>query len=174
MVDNIGNIQNRSDIIRFITYGIVAMILAIIHIIFLDFLSFGGVSPDLLLLLVIWITMHEGQFVGLFFGFGIGLFLDIVSIDVVGTNALAKTVAAFVAGFFYDEDKAQKLMGNFKFLVIIFLSAFAHNVFYFFFYLKPTEISFIQFFVRYGLAATLYTTVFGIFMMFAKMKRKEI
>lgn len=174
MAENIGNIQSRSNIIRFITYGIIAMILTIVHLVFLDFLSFGGVSPDLLLLLVIWITMHEGQFIGLFFGFGIGLFLDIVSIDVVGTNALAKTVAAFVAGFFYEEGKTNKIMGNYKFLGIVILSIFAHNIVYFFFYLKPSEISFFTFFIRYGLAATLYTAVFGVFMMFAKMKRKEI
>ncbi len=174
MADSVFDIQKRSDVMRFITYGIVAMLLTIVHLVFLDFMSFGGVTPDLLLLLCIWITMHEGQFIGLFFAFGIGIFLDIVSIDVVGTNALSKTVAAFAAGFFYSEGKTNKIIGNYKFLGIVFISALAHNLVYFFFYIKPSEISFFPFIIRYGLSATLYTTVFGIFLMFAKMKKKNI
>lgn len=174
MADSVFDIQKRSDVMRFITYGIVAMLLTIVHLVFLDFVSFGGVSPDLLLLLCIWITMHEGQFVGLFWAFGIGIFLDVVSIDVVGTNGLAKLIAVFVAGFFYVEGKTNEIMSNFRFLAIVILSAFAHNIVYFFFYIKPSEISFFPFFIRYGISTTLYTTVFAIFMMLVKMKKKSL
>ena len=145
MVDSFVNIGSSSNTIRFITYGIVAMILSIAHLVFLDLMSFGGVSPDFLILLCIWITLHEGQFIGLFFAFGIGLLLDIVSFDVVGTNALAKTVAAFIAGLFYYEGKTNKIIGSFNFLGIVFLSTLAHNLVYFFFYIKPSELFFFHF-----------------------------
>jgi rod shape-determining protein MreD len=174
MAESVFDIQKRSDIMRFITYGIVAMLLSIVHLVFLDFVSFGGITPDLLLLLCIWITMHEGQLVGLFFAFGIGIFLDVVSMDVVGTNALAKTIAAFIAGFFYVEGKTDQIMGNYKFLGIIIISTIAHNLVYFFFYIKPSEMSFMPFFLRYGISTTLYTTVFGVFMLLVKIKKKGI
>ena len=169
-----GTNRKQSNTINYITYGIVALVLALIHLTFLRFIAFGGLTPDLLLILCIFIALKEGQFTGLFFGFGIGLFIDIISIDLIGTNALAKTIAAFIAGFFFKEGKAKLLIGSYKFLIILFVCSLVHNAIYFFFYIKPTEISFIHFFIKYGIAVSLYTTVFGIFLMLWNFPRKIV
>ena len=60
----------------------------------IDFISIGGIKPDLLLILCVWITLSEGQYEGLITAFVLGLLNDIVSFDVIGTNALSKVVAA--------------------------------------------------------------------------------
>ena len=167
-----GQSKTRVETIRYIGYAITLLLLAVVHLTLLDFISVGGLTPDLILILCVWVTLYEGPFIGLFVAFGSGLLLDIVSLDVIGTNALAKVTVAFIAGYFYKEGDAEKTIGSYKFLLIVMLSSFVHNIIYFFFYLKPSDSSFLLFFLKYGIAITLYTTVFAVFAMLSKIRRK--
>lgn len=65
--------------IRYIIYSIVALVLSLVQIQFIDLISIEGIKPDLLLILCVWIALAEGQFLGLFWAFGIGLLFDLVS-----------------------------------------------------------------------------------------------
>ncbi len=159
--------------LRFVAYGVVALILSIVHIVFLRFLAVSSVTPDLLLILTVWIAIAEGQFVGMFAGFLSGMLFDVVSADVPGSNALAKTIAGFVAGYFYREGFAMQTIGSYRFLLLVALSGSVHNLLYFFFYVKPMQISFPMFFLKYGVATTLYTTVAAAFPMLIVNRRKE-
>jgi len=159
--------------LRFIAYAVVALILSIVHIVFLRFLAVSSVTPDLLLILTVWIALAEGQFVGMFAGFLCGMLFDVVSADVPGSNALAKTIAGFVAGYFYREGFAMQTIGSYRFLLLVALSGVVHNLLYFFFYVKPMQISFPMFFLKYGVATTLYTTVAAAFPMLIVNRRKE-
>ena len=161
----------KSRNMRLLVYAVVAILLTIIDIVFLNFISIGGITPDLLLILVVWISIYEGQFIGIFSGFAIGLLFDIASMDVLGTNALTKTVAALVAGFFYREGKEARIIGSISFLAIVLLCSVIHNLIYFFFYIKLSEISFLSFFLKYGIALSVYTTVFAVFGMLMKSQR---
>lgn len=162
----------RNEIRRYITYAIISIVLIIIDLTVLDFVAIGNITPDLILILCVWISIYEGQFIGVFAAFFIGLALDIVSIDVIGTNALTKILVSFVAGFFYKEGEAFKTIGSYKFLLIVFGTAVLHNLLYYFFYLKMSEASYLTFFLKYGIATALYTTVLGIFPMLSKIPRK--
>ena len=165
--------KNKKDTaLRFVKYSIAALLLSVVHVVFLDLISVGGITPDLLLILLIWIVLAEGPFPGLFAGFFIGLLFDIVSADVIGTNALAKTVAAFIAGWFAREGTLEHRIGRFRFLVVVFVCSLAHNLVYFFFYIKLSEISYFSFFMKYGIAISSYTTVFAIFAMLFRYTRK--
>ena len=163
---------NRSDIIRFSYYGISALLLTVLHMTILDFISIGNITPDLLIILVVVISIQEGQFRAVFAGFFIGLMFDIVSIDVIGTNALTKTVAAFFAGFFYKEGESRLILGSYKFIIIILIASLIHNFIYHIFYLRLSEASLMVFFLKYGVAAALYTTVLAVFPMLFKIRRK--
>ncbi len=158
--------------IRYVFYGIISLALAILHMSFLDLIAVSGIAPDLLLLMTVWIAVSEGRIAGMFAGFMSGILLDIISDDVLGTNALAKTIAGFIASYFYSEKKATTLPATLSFLGIVALTAFIHNCIYFFFYVKPTEINYMEFFLKYGLASTLYTTVAGIFPMLFKRQKQ--
>lgn len=162
----------RNEIRRYITYAILSIVLIITNLTVLDFVAIGNITPDLLLILCVWIAIQEGQFLGVFAAFLIGLSLDIVSIDVIGTNALTKILVAFVAGFFCKEGEAFKTIGSYKFLLIVFGTAVLHNLLYNFFYLKVSDASFGTFFLKYGIATALYTTVLAIFPMLSKIPRK--
>lgn len=167
-------ITNKYRSIRILRYAIAAILLSFIHVVLLDLVSVGGITPDLLLILVVWITLAEGRFIGLFAGFAIGLLFDIISFDVIGLNALVKTIVAFIAGWFYREGKFEQTVGRFRFLFIIFLSSMIHNLIYFFFYIKISNISYFSLFLKYGLAISFYTTVFAILVMFYVAARKRI
>jgi rod shape-determining protein MreD len=156
---------------KYFIYFLLAILLSIFQVAFTDFISIGGLAPDFLIILVVWISLREGQHFGTISGFVIGILFDIISMDVIGTNAFAKVIAGFTAGFFVKENTINKLFGTFSFIGIVFLSATFHNLAYYFFYIKPTELSLFNFFLRYGIASTLYTTVFSVIVVLIKFRR---
>lgn len=159
--------------LRYIMYAIITLLTSVIHVLFIRFVTVGGVAPDLLLIVCIWIALVEGQMVGLMVAFGAGLLFDIVSADVLGTNALAKILAVFIAGYFYNENLSRRVLGTYRFLFIVLFCSFIHNLVYFFFYIQPTGINFFDFFIRYGIATTLYTTVIAIVPMLIMARKSE-
>ena len=153
--------------------AVMAMLLSVAHVVILKYVAVQSVTPDLLLILVVWIAVSEGQFIGTLAGFGAGLLYDVTSGDVLGSNALAKTVAGFVAGYFYKDNLAMVTIGSYRFLLIVTVCAFVHNLLYFFFYVQPMEVSFWSFFLIYGVATTLYTSVAAVFPMLYVNRQKD-
>jgi rod shape-determining protein MreD len=104
----------------------------------------------------------EGQIIGMSAGFVMGFVYDIVSGDILGTNALAKTVASFGAGYFHNVNLTRSTLTSLRFVMIVVLCSIAHNFLYFFFYIKPLETSFLAFFLQYGLGTSAYTAIFAL------------
>lgn len=174
MDNNFGIKIDRSLIMRIAVYLILMILLSYINATILDFIQVGDVIPDIVLILVIFIVIREGQFIGLFAGFTAGLLMDIISLDVIGTNSLAKVTAAYIAGFFYKESKHKQILSGITFLLVVLLSAFIHNLLYFFFYVKVSNLNLMNFFLKYGIASTLYTTVIAILPVLLNFRRREI
>lgn len=160
--------------LRYLVYAVFALLISVIHGTVLKYVAVGYVTPDLLLIFVVWVAVSEGQFVGTVAGFLSGLLFDVVSKDVLGTNALAKTVAGFIAGYFFKEGFNAQIIGSYRFILIVAVAAFVHNLLYFFFYVQPMEVTFISFFTVYGVATTLYTTVVAVFPMLYVNRRRDI
>lgn len=165
--------RNRKKTIKYLYYAIAGLLLSLIQVIFLDFISVGGITPDLLIILIVWIALSEGQFEAIFAGFLLGLLFDVISNDIIGMNALVKTIVAFTAGYFYKEGTVEQNIGSFRFLIVVFIVSIIHNLIYFFLNIKLSELSFFAFFARYGVAMSLYTTVFAIFAMLVRARRKR-
>lgn len=159
--------------LRFVAYGILALVLSLVHVVFLRFIAVSSVTPDLLLILTVWISLVEGQFTGMVAGFLCGLLFDAVSADVLGSNALAKTVAGFVAGYFHREGFGAQALGSPRFLLIVAVCGLVHNLLYYFFYVRPMDVSFPRIFLVFSIATTLYTTVFAVFPMSVANRRKD-
>jgi len=159
---------------KLIIYPIVTILLGLFQISVVNFLEIGGVSPNLMIILVVWIAINEGQFIALFAAFLIGIFYDFIKMDVIGTNALSLLISAFLCGFFYKEGKSDLIISSFNFLFIVFVGAISHNLIYFLLYLKISEISFWNFFLKYGIASSFYTTVFSFFPILISFKRRSI
>jgi rod shape-determining protein MreD len=163
----------RNPALRMVAYAIVTLLISVVHVVFLRFVSVVSVTPDLLLIVTVWIALAEGQFVGMFAGFLCGLLFDAYSNDVLGTNALGKTIAGFIAGYFYREGSTREIIGSIRFLVIVTVAGAVHNVIYQFLYVRPMQISFWEFFLKYGIATTLYTTVAAVFPMLVMSRKRE-
>ncbi len=164
----------KSFPVRYIFYLIAAMFISVIDILALDLIQIGGITPDLLLVLVIYITLAESQFIGLFAGFAIGLFFDLVSANNLATNALAKTIAAYIAGFFFKPTSVKQNLQTFRFVLIVLLSSFVHNIIYYFFYIKSSPLDFWSFFLKFGVAASFYTAVISVFPVLVRIPGRQI
>lgn len=61
-------------------------------------LAFLPAIPDLVLLIVVWVSLMNGGSAGATTGFISGLILDFMSAAPIGLNALTKTVTGFIGG----------------------------------------------------------------------------
>lgn len=159
---------------RFIIYGVIAVLISIFNLSVLNFMSISDITPDLMVILVVWIGLREGRFAGLLAGFGSGLILDLLTFDVIGINALCKTLVTFIAGTLHKEGKEDRYMGNFYFVLIVFLCAVVNNIVYYFFYVKAGNLDFVSFFMKYGLASGFYTTVVSLLTLLSRIPRRDI
>ncbi|MBS1914109.1 MAG: rod shape-determining protein MreD [Bacteroidetes bacterium] len=158
---------------NYLWYAIAGLILLLVQL-NLGYIAVESITPDLLVILTVFIAIREGQFAGEIAGFVLGLFFDIISSDIIGTNALSKMLAGFVAGYFFTEGAAlSESVGKFKFLGVMGLAALVHNIVYYFFYVQPTNLSFISFFVSHGIAASLYTTVVSVIVMLVAARKQR-
>jgi rod shape-determining protein MreD len=163
----------NNPVLRYIAYAVAAAALAVATVVLVPFIAVYGVVPDIMLIWAIWVALNEGQMIGMIAGFGAGLAFDVVSADVIGSNALAKVIAVFIAGYFYLETREREITGSLRFLLIVALCALLHNVLYYSFYLRSTSIEFLPFFLRYGGLNALYTTVISLIPMLLISRRTD-
>ncbi|GAB5465876.1 MAG: hypothetical protein Kapaf2KO_13120 [Candidatus Kapaibacteriales bacterium] len=156
-------INKTSNAWRFPIYLILGLVIGFLQVVFGDTLAVSDVTPDILLVLVVWICFAEQRWVATVFGFLLGIMFDIISNDVMGLNAFAKTIGAFVGStlLIYSE-KEGRFYTRFKFMLVLVIASLLHNIIYFFFSLRPTEIDLLDFLLYKSGYFTLYTAIFGI------------
>ena len=158
---------------NYLWYTVAGLILLLVQL-NLGYIAVESITPDLLVILTVFIALREGQFAGEIAGFLLGLLFDLISSDIIGTNALSKMLAGFIAGYFFNQQLSiQDAVGSFRFLGIVAISALAHNIVYYFFYVQPTDLSFTKFFLRNGIAASLYTAVVSVIIMLVAARKQR-
>jgi len=110
--------------------SIIFLFLAALQLSFIPFISIQGIIPDLIVIYVVMFALRNGQLKGTFFGFIVGFVFDLVSGGLIGSAMFAKTLAGFVAGYFYKEDYEEVFSNRFLFISIIFISAAIDSFFY--------------------------------------------
>ncbi|ULQ59990.1 rod shape-determining protein MreD [Brucepastera parasyntrophica] len=63
-------------------------------------LAFLPVIPDLVLLVIVYVSFHNSAAIGSTTGFISGLMLDFLSASPLGLNAMTKTITGFISGKF--------------------------------------------------------------------------
>lgn len=86
--------------LQYLTYAGIGIVIVALQVLVSPLLSIAGVSPDFLLIFLVWITIKEGQFAGEIYGFAFGLLLDIISSNILGTHALSKRQPVSVSAIF--------------------------------------------------------------------------
>jgi rod shape-determining protein MreD len=87
-----------------------------------------GVKPDLLLLALFFLAIRTDVIPAVFTGFILGLAQDFYSPEILGQNALSKSIAGYFAGLF--NEKVMRLDPFFQ-LVLLFLMFVLHDAVYF-------------------------------------------
>ena len=152
-----------------ITLGLVALQTTIVA-----FTSIANIIPDILLIWIVFIAITRGQIPATVFGFGIGLIIDLLSGQFLGLSALTKTVAGFLAGYFYHENKIEMTLSNYRFLIVVGTISLVHNVMYFVIFTQGSEVGVFMAIFRFGIFSTLYTTAIASIPMFVYARKPQL
>jgi rod shape-determining protein MreD len=86
---------SRAAVLRLLAIGLVGGILQLTAV---SQVTVFGVSADLTPLLVASVGFLGGSLVGACFGFGLGLFMDVASLETLGLESLLYTIVGYGAG----------------------------------------------------------------------------
>ena len=154
--------------------ALAVLALLLLQTTFVPFLSIGGFLPDPLLLWVVYIAIRRGQVEATITGFLVGLLQDAISMQFFGLSALTKTIAGFVAGYFFNDNSTEQTLGSYRFLTILFLSSFVHNIVYYGIFLQGIQDSVFSTMIEFSIVTSLYTVVVGVFPMFTFVRKYRL
>jgi rod shape-determining protein MreD len=160
---------------RFLPDLALSLLVLLVQTTIVQFLAIQTIVPDLVLLWIIALAVRRGQIPGTIAGFALGLIQDLISgpDGMLGLAALAKTMAGFAAGYFYNENKTIQTLGSYRFLLITAGVSALHNIFYFLIVLQGSGISWSGSLLAYGVPTTAYTVAMALIPMFA-FARKQL
>jgi rod shape-determining protein MreD len=142
---------------RIVTF-VMILICFILQSTLLNILSFGGIKPNLLLVLTVSMGLMRGKHTGLWVGFISGLIIDIFFGNLFGFNALLYMYIGYINGnfykVFYDEDIKIPM-----FLVAVSDMAYS-LIFYLIQFAFRERFDFSAYFIRIILPELLYTVLF--------------
>ncbi len=148
--------------VKYIKYLAIIVVLILVQktLIWLISLSSLNITPDLVLIAVVYISISEGKIFGSITGFIAGLTIDLISGSFLGLMALSYSITGFVAGVFFTE--GDKNLSKINFLVIIFLCSIVSNLVYYVIYFQGLALNFFEIFSKYILTTSTYTTIVSI------------
>lgn len=152
-----------------VRYILLSVVFIIVHTTLVKFLAIRDVTPDILVVWIVYLAIRRGQMVGTIAGFLLGIVVDLLAGQdgMLGVSSLAKTIAGFAAGYFHDENKTHQTLGGYSFLVVTGIAAIMHNIIYFLIFLQGSSTDIAGILLTYGFPATLYTVAVALLPMFA-------
>jgi rod shape-determining protein MreD len=144
-------------------YALIFVVLIVVQVSFIWLIAISkyNITPDLVIILVIYLGYTKGHIAGMVSGFISGLTLDILSGSFIGLSALSYCLAGFISGYFNrqisgESSKRTSLIG------IIFMCTLAAYTIFYVIYFQGSSIPFFEIFLKYVITTTFYTTVFGL------------
>lgn len=129
-------------------------------------ITVAGVKPDFLILVLFLVSVKTGVLPAIYIGFMLGLAQDFYSPDILGQNALAKTVLGFFSGLF--NEKVIRIDPILQ-IVLLVLAFVIHDLIYFAVQVvksgSPLQLAGTQIFTT-TLPRALYTLVFALIPVF--------
>jgi len=131
------------------------------------------VTPDIVLIGVVYLGIRNGKIYGSLSGFFAGLVVDFISFSFLGLMALAKASAGFISGYFStDQNKIERYLGSYVFVIIVIICSLLNNVIYFTIYFQGGTLQFTDILIRYVVPTSVYTALFAtIPIIFEKRKK---
>ncbi|MEO6695183.1 MAG: rod shape-determining protein MreD [Ignavibacteria bacterium] len=162
----------------YLKYAGIFIILIILQVTFIGYiLSIPNynITPDIVILFVIFLGYTRGHITGAVSGFLSGLILDILSGSFIGLLALSYCIAGFVAGYFSTQ-RSDKSSGKSSFIGIIFMCTLAAYTVFYIIYFQGSSNNFSDIFLKHVITTTLYTSVFGLILalLFNRFELKKL
>jgi rod shape-determining protein MreD len=158
----------------YIRSALIVLGLLLLQTTFISFISLGGYLPDLFIIYLVYIALKRGQIEATISGFIIGLLQDIITTKFLGLASLSKTIAGFIAGYFYNENMVEQTLSSYRYVLLIGLCSVVQDLVYFTIFLQDMEGS--VFFTTWELTLgmTLYTCVISVLPMFFFSRKYNI
>jgi rod shape-determining protein MreD len=150
---------------------LITLVLITLQTTIISFTSIANIIPDVMLIWIVYIAITQGQIPATVYGFAIGLIIDLVSGQFLGLSALSKTVAGFLAGYFFHENKIDINRSNYQFLIFVGTASLAHNLIYFIIFTRGSDVDLFTAVFRFGLFSTIYTTFIAAIPMFVHARK---
>jgi rod shape-determining protein MreD len=149
---------------EYVKYSIILLVLVIVQktLIWLIAVTNYEITPDIVLIGIVYVGIRKGKLVSSIGGFIFGLIIDMFSFSFLGLSALSKCAGGFVSGYFNSENKIERYTHTYVFIFIILLCSFINNIIYFEIYFQGTNLSFIEILIRYIIPTSVYTALVGI------------
>lgn len=122
-------------------------------------IGIGGIRPDLVILVLVYIGIQEGQVMATLFGFASGFLLDVYDPQAMGVNSLANTVVGFLVGTTRVQVVAEELRVQ---ALIFFCATLARDLVYFLCTNGTDLLATMSAMFRIGLGTAIYTTIAGL------------
>lgn len=139
----------------------VILIVVQVSLIWLVAITKYNITPDLVLILVIYLGYARGHLAGMISGFVSGLILDILSGSFIGLSAMVYSIAGFISGYF-NRPVSDKPTKKSPLVGIIFMCTLIAYSLFFLIYFQGSQISYEEIFLKYVITTTFYTSVFGL------------
>ncbi len=149
------NIKNFKPIIYFIP-------LAVIQLTVIPLIAVDNITPNIIFILIAYYTLMFGQSYGTILGFALGFIFDIISGGLIGASMISFTLSAFIAGYFYSDNKIDFNTKSFFFLLIIFICGSINSFIYAVISNSNTSVNTFYIILFEGLLPGLYTSLFGL------------
>lgn len=150
-----------------------ALAILLVQVMAIKFLAIDGITPDILLIWLAYLTLSEGQVAGTIGGFTLGVLFDLAVGGFLGLSALSKTIACFFGGYFYNDNKTLLTLGSFQFVMFVFVLSFINNLIYFAVFVAGIQMYYITTVLWYGLTTAIYTAVASLLPMFLFSRRVQ-
>lgn len=125
-----------------------------------ELISIGQIKPDFVLIVLVFLSLSDGQIAGTIFGFLSGWFQDVYSPQYFGLNALCKSVVGFFVGYGSGGVIERNLVVQ---GIILFMASFFHDALYFLISSWKHMEGYGWYLLRFGVPTALYTTLVGVF-----------
>lgn len=160
----------------YIKYGVSIILLILIQktLVWLIAVTDYHITPDLVLIGIVFLGIKYGKIPGSIGGFIAGLLLDFFSFSFIGLSALSKATGGFISGFFNNENKFGKYTQTYIFILLVLLSSLFNNFLYFLLYYQGTSLGFSAILMRYIIPTALYTSLVSIPLIFYTRRRSRL
>ncbi len=135
-------------------------------------LAIETVIPDLILILLVYYSITQGQIYGSALGFIYGFLFDIITGSLLGSAMIAKTVAGFTAGYFSSENKQDQNLISYNFALIVLLSSLIDSTINAFFSSINFTSNIFLIFFQFALLPAIYTSAIALMGMIFYPKRR--